>query len=424
MGQLNPEPSRRLPPILLDVTRLVMRRLNGRLPTGVDRVGLSYVRHYEDCARALLTYRGRSIVLPERGSPDLFRWLLSPPRAVESAVSSAAAVSAAVAMPAISMRAAPLPWRAAVRSLFARNSWPTRAVPLLLNTGHSGLQHSNYAAAVRRAEARAVFFIHDLIPITHPEYARAGEQARHTCRMEAALRWAAGLITNSQATLDELTRWAQHRGLRRPPAVVAPLASGIASFSPGPRPVQAPYFVALGTIEPRKNHLLLLQIWRRLVEQLGSAAPRLVIIGQRGWENEQVVDLLERCEALRGFVDELPHCTDERLVTYLGHAQALLLPSLAEGFGLPLVEALSLRVPVIASNLPAFREIVGDIPDYADPLDGPRWMELIRAYAYADTEAAAPHRAAQIARMQAFRAPSWEAHYEIVDAFLADLYAA
>lgn len=64
------------------------------------------------------------------------------------------------------------------------------------------------------------------------------------------------------------------------------------------------YFVVLGTIEPRKNHLLLLQVWRQLIEELGLAAPRLVIIGQRGWECEQVVDLLDRCEVLRGVVLE------------------------------------------------------------------------------------------------------------------------
>jgi len=142
----------------------------------------------------------------------------------------------------------------------------------------------------------------------------------------------------------------------------------------------APYFVVLSTIEPRKNHWFLLQMWRRLVETMGDSAPRLVIIGQRGWECENVAYMLERSEKLKGFVFEYSNCTDEELATYLHHAQALLFPSFAEGYGMPLVEALAFGVPVIASDLPVFREVAGEIPEYVDPLDGKRWAELVKEY--------------------------------------------
>src|SRR5580698_988440 len=99
--------------------------------------------------------------------------------------------------------------------------------------------------------------------------------------------------------------------------------------------ISEPYFVILGTIEPRKNHWLLLQVWRRLVERLGDRTPRLVVIGQRGWECENAVDMLERCEELRGVVTELPACPDVELTSYLRHARALLFPSFAEGYGMP-----------------------------------------------------------------------------------------
>jgi len=178
-----------------------------------------------------------------------------------------------------------------------------------------------------------------------------------------------------------------------------------------------PYFVVLGTIEPRKNHWLLLQVWRRLVEQMGTRAPRLVVIGQRGWNCENVVDLLERCEALRGYVTELPACSDAELSTWLKHAQALLFPSFAEGYGIPLVEALSIGVPVIASDLPAFREIAGEIPDYRDPLDGLGWIDCIKAFA----ETASPERTAQLRRLASFSAPSWSTHFQVVEEFMERL---
>ena len=172
--------------------------------------------------------------------------------------------------------------------------------------------------------------------------------------------------------------------------------------------------MVLGTIEPRKNHLLLLHVWRQIVAELGEAAPQLVVIGQRGWECEQVVDLLDRCTALQGHVTELPRCGDQELATWLAHAQALLFPSFTEGFGMPLVEALTLGVPVIASDLPVFREVAGGIPDYLDPIDGLGWYQRVLGY----LAVGGPMRCAQRVRMEGFRAPTWGEHFTVVESLL------
>jgi glycosyltransferase involved in cell wall biosynthesis len=287
----------------------------------------------------------------------------------------------------------------------------------LFNTSHTGLENKGYAALLRRWGARPIFVVHDLIPVTHPEYCGLGTRERHKARIHNVVTMGCGIIANSHDTLDALKRFSNEAGLRLPPVVVAPLASGLTSPAPAPRPIKGTYFIVLGNIESRKNHWLLLQLWRRLVERLGDAAPRLVIIGQRGWECENVVDLLERCEQLRGFVFEQNHCSDEELVIYLHHAQALLYPSFVEGFGLPILEALSLGVPVIASDLPVFREIAGAVPEYADPLDGQRWMELIDDYA----DAHSVRRKAQLERMADFHPTTWVQHLNTVDEFLKQL---
>jgi glycosyltransferase involved in cell wall biosynthesis len=201
--------------------------------------------------------------------------------------------------------------------------------------------------------------------------------------------------------------------------VAALLAPGLRRVEPGPRPVKGPYFVFLSTIEPRKNHWLLLHVWRHIIKDLGPAAPRLVVIGQRGWECENAVDMLERCEPLREMVIERAGCSDAELVNYLHHAQALLFPSFTEGYGMPLVEALSLGVPVIASDLPVFAEIAADVPDYIDPLDGRRWREVIEAYS---TPQSGP-RSAQLERIRRFSVPAWSGHFARVDAFLGQVHA-
>jgi glycosyltransferase involved in cell wall biosynthesis len=162
---------------------------------------------------------------------------------------------------------------------------------------------------------------------------------------------------------------------------------------------------------------MLLQVWRRLVRRLGTNAPRLLVIGQRGWECEQVLDLLERSELLKGAVVEVARCDDETLAGHLLHARALLFPSLAEGYGLPLVEALRAGVPVIASDLPVFREIAGDVPDFLDPLDAPAWEQAILSYA----DETGPLRNRQLERLNGFRPPSWQDHFNAVDSWMNTL---
>lgn len=380
--------------VLIDVTRLLGRFMKGRLPTGVDRVSLAYLRHFRGEARAVVRWAGRGFVLPKADSGRLLDRLLHPER-----------------------RFGPELWPLLARGVAL--GWPggLGVGRPLLNTGHSGLEQPGYPALLKRLGAQPVFFVHDLIPITHPEYCRPGEDQRHARRMDAVLDLAAAVIANSESTLDELARYAESRGKALPPAVAALLAPGLAAVPSLERPVAQPYFVMVGTIEPRKNHWLLLQLWRRLAERLGEAAPRLVVVGQRGWECENVVDLLERCAALRGFVIEVPRCSDGDLATYLHHAQALLFPSFAEGYGLPLAEAMMLGVPVIASDLPAFREIAGGIPEYLDPLDAKGWGEVIEAYA----QPVGMARQAQLRRLAAFKPPTWAAHFAAVDEFLERL---
>jgi glycosyltransferase involved in cell wall biosynthesis len=396
--------------VLIDVTRLLSRLMEGRLPTGVDRVSLAYVQHFADRATALVRYAGRWVELGKDDSLRLFDGLVAPNEHMRSLIRWCVGRSYA------------LRWR---------NKAGAR---VLLNTGHSGLNLDSYALRVRqinhvhkqrqkrqfhatpmgRRGLQPVFFLHDIIPITHPEYCRPGEAEKHHRRLETMVSIGRGLIVNSAATRSELQSYAEKVGWRLPPCVVAPLAPTPLPPPAALRPLAEPYFVILGTIESRKNHLLLLNLWRQLAEEMGKAAPRLVVIGQRGWESEQVADMLERCAVLHPYVIEESRCTDEQLATWLHHAQALLFPSFAEGFGMPLVEGLSMGLPVIASDLPVFREIGGDIPEYLDPLDGPGWKRAVVDYMQNDS---ARHRN-QRERMKGYAAPTWENHFGLVETFM------
>jgi len=201
-----------------------------------------------------------------------------------------------------------------------------------------------------------------------------------------------------------------------PPSIVAWPGTPHLAMPQGQRPPPNDEFIILGTIEGRKNHMMLLDVWQQLVARHGRAAPRLVIIGQRGWACD---DVLARLDA-GGFgdrVEETGALDDATTARRLAGARALLFPSFAEGYGLPLVEALDAGVPVIASDLPVFREIGQGVPDLLPPDDVAGWQAAIMAYAAPDS----PARAAQMQRLAGFRAPDWPSHFAKVDAFLATL---
>lgn len=377
-------------PFLLDVTRLIWRRWKGRLPTGIDRVALAYLKHFGPKSQAVIQHERFRRILDRTASDELFALLEGP-----SSLFKAALVAG-----------------------FFRNLGRANARGhgrFYLNVGHTGLNAPGFRRWAKGADVRPIYLIHDLIPISHPEFARGGEDRRHRERMRTALITGSGIIGNSRATLDELTRFARAEGLSVPNSIVAwlgvnPLPSAITNDEP-PRPT----FVTLGTIEARKNHLLLLDIWSRLATHLGGETPRLLIIGQRGWEAEDVFNRLDHDETLRGHVTELSSCSDLQLARHLRAARGLLFPSFAEGYGLPLVEGLAVGTPAIASDLPVFRELCGVIPLYLDPRDGHGWEAAIIDFA-ATTSAT---RTAQLDRITTFTPPSWADHFSSVEAWLA-----
>jgi glycosyltransferase involved in cell wall biosynthesis len=195
-------------------------------------------------------------------------------------------------------------------------------------------------------------------------------------------RFAAGVIVSTGAVKQALLDYLGRTGRGDLPILVAPPPVSPLFRADGPTDDvlrATPYFLQCGTLEPRKNHLMTLHVWRELVARHGRTAPKLVIVGARGWENENVVDLLERCSALRAHVLEVSGLSTPSLVRLMRSARALLMPSFAEGYGLPVVEALALSAPVIASDIPVFREVAGNAFTALSPIDGDGWLRAVEA---------------------------------------------
>ncbi|PCD03405.1 glycosyl transferase family 1 [Sphingomonas spermidinifaciens] len=378
-------------PVLLDVTRLVSLRWTGRRANGIDRVSLAYLDHFGQRAQAVVQHRGFVRVLGRDTSCRLFEDLARE-RVHGARLRLVAHLAGALAGSE----------RAVSGSLY-------------LNTSHTDFDLPAHARWTRRHGLRPIYLLHDLIPLLHSEHCRPHAVMRHAGRVEGALRHGAGIIVGSAAVARDLANYADAAKLALPDLVVAPLAGAkLPTSAPAPKSA-APYFLCVGTIESRKNHALLLEVWERLAAR-GEASPRLVIVGRWGSGSGPVRAALAASRMAGGLIEVIEDCDDARLASLMRGARAMLMPTLAEGFGLPMAEALTLGVPVIASDLPVFREVGQGIPHLIDPRDVEAWTARIAAF---DEAAAARQR--RIDALRGYCPPVWEEHFERVDAWLATL---
>ncbi|WP_284246797.1 glycosyltransferase family 1 protein, partial [Methylobacterium haplocladii] len=306
-------------PVAVDLTRLATR-LGHMSPTGIDRVELAYARHF-------LRAGGRAfgLVSTSLGPRVLDREsaLRLAERVAQGWVEDATAEADPVyrrltdAVPPSADASRTRGRAEAVLRRLERETWLRAprgsrldALPagtVYLHVSQLRLERpERFRWLSARPDIRAVFTIHDLIPIAYPEYCRPGEAHRHAVRLETVAGHAAHILVDTADVGDRLGRHFASRGLPERPITAAPLgieplfSKGAGGLAPSGRPT----FLACGTIEPRKNHLMLLNVWRRLSDRLGPGTPRLVIVGRRGWEVENVFAMRDRCPRLRGHVVE------------------------------------------------------------------------------------------------------------------------
>jgi len=426
-------------PVAYDVTRLATRVLNVT-PNGIDRIDFAFARHFlapaqesgcgimmtaGPCAIGLEAARdivdGISVHWGEDEKPEQDESY----RRIVAWIRDGAAQHGAshrVARGRSGQASGVLRWIG--RHGFPVGRSPTAMLPKgtrYLNVSQFPLWIPHYFRWLEeRPDVKAVFFIHDLLPIESPEYFRKAEYQRHLRRLENLARFGAGAIVTTEVVRAALEKRLRTLGRGNMPILVASIP--VAPIFCGPGAADAalanhPYFVACGTIEPRKNHLMLLHVWRELVRRDGPAAPKLVLIGSRGWENENVIDLLERSAAIGNHVIEASGLSTPSLKRLLDGARALLMPSFAEGYGLPIAEALAAHTPVIASDIPVFEEVGGGRIVAVSPIDGEKWLEAIRAFAKPDS----PERRAVLAKLDKQEPASWTNYFASIGEFLESL---
>ena len=391
--------------LFLDISRLHQRGSRST-PSGIDRVEFAYLCHTLDPDRwphevvHVLSPKLRAGALAPARAAEIHRQIskswgakVTPDKdPAYLALKTELEKPLGTAVSAIRLNGAtPVAgWGQAIhypRDVFRNGARLTRrltrlsaAQSIYLHTSHSYLDQPELFGWLRLHQVPAVFFLHDVIPIDYPEFCRPGEDQRHLTRLKTISELATLVLVNSDYTAKaarahfEANHWPVLRFITVPLGV-----SDCFHTRDGLLPPVSthPYAIFVGTIEPRKNLAFLLAVWRRLVEQYGERTPRLVIAGRRGWENENVLDILERSSLLAPFILEVSDLGDAAIASAIAGAEVLLAPSIVEGFNLPIVEGLALATKVIASDIPVHREIAMGYAHLVDPLDGPAWARSI-----------------------------------------------
>jgi glycosyltransferase involved in cell wall biosynthesis len=162
-----------------------------------------------------------------------------------------------------------------------------------------------------------------------------------------------------------------------PSAAAAPVA--VAAVPAGPASLErldihTPFALYVGTIEPRKNVLTAVRAMERL--RIGGRDLRLVVVGAPGWVSADVTAELDAAEK-HGTIVRTGYVSDDDRDAIFASAACLVLPSIYEGFGLPLLEAMSRGLPCVCSDAPAFREVAGDAALVAPALDAEAWAAAL-----------------------------------------------
>jgi len=284
----------------------------------------------------------------------------------------------------------PLPSGARLRRLPFHDKWLARIwhklqlpIPVELITGPLDVFHSpDFTLPPTRPRARTLLTVHDLSFVRDPDSAVPSLREYLNRAVRRSVTRAHRVLADSQATKDDLAAL-----FGAPPEKIDVLLSGVdARF----RPVRdlaalaavrarydlgrGPIILSLGTLQPRKNYARLVQAFAQVVGrwwQIGSSLMgdvNLAIAGGKGWLFDSIFAEVKRLD-LEGRVKFIGFVDEADLPALYSAATVFAYPSLYEGFGLPVLEAMACGAPVIASNVSSLPEVVGDAGLLVDPLD-------------------------------------------------------
>lgn len=240
----------------------------------------------------------------------------------------------------------------------------TRLPALIKSQAYDVVHFPDYQVPLMARLPRSVMTVHDLAAFVLPDVFPSSKARTKRWLMRQSVRRVSHIIVPSEATKRDLVSI-----LAVPPDRISVVFHGVKrrGVAPAERAHPRPYFLAVGTIEPRKNFARLIQAYHLLTERLGDV-PDLLIAGRPGWMYGETLAMPEKLGVAHR-VKFLQYVCEDMLAALYRDALALVYPSLYEGFGLPVIEAMWDGVPVVTSRQGALAEVGRDLVWPVDPYD-------------------------------------------------------
>lgn len=238
---------------------------------------------------------------------------------------------------------------------------------------------------LKENNVKIIPFIHDIIGIDYPQFCQTDDVINFVDYIGAALNFADRIAVNSNATADSIKELAKRLKTKEPVTDVALLGGDFKNIDAGEDDMtkisdtvkkiteSGKYIYMVGTLEPRKNHKLLLDAYEKVLHE----SINLVIVGFAGQGMEELIGRIEGNENYQKGLWYLNGANDEELDYLYKHSFALTFPSYAEGYGLPLMEAMIRRTPIVASDTPINREVAKDRALYFEKDDWKGFSDII-----------------------------------------------
>ncbi|MFO7974877.1 MAG: glycosyltransferase family 1 protein [Candidatus Hydrogenedentota bacterium] len=255
--------------------------------------------------------------------------------------------------------------------LWTRYNWP----PLEWFCGEADIAHGMFHGLPAARNAKRMATIHDLVVFRYPETHTVSTVRTHQRLLIHAARYADALIAVSESCRQDVMGL-----LDVPPDKVFVVPNGVCleefegeldssalAHCKERLGVASDYWLYIGTIEPRKNLCRLLEAYRRVMERFPEC-PDLLLAGRRGWYADPVFKAISDLR-LEEKVKHAGYLPRSDVILLLRGAAGCLYPSLYEGFGLPVLEAMAARVPVLTSNVSALPEVIGPYGVLINPED-------------------------------------------------------
>jgi glycosyltransferase involved in cell wall biosynthesis len=234
---------------------------------------------------------------------------------------------------------------------------------------------------------KVISLVHDLVPFFMPELYWDGFPEAYIACLNELVAVSDGILVYSESTRKDLLKYLPQTTARVDSIHLVRLGDrfdfpldGIAQPPQEKVLVAGSYILCVGTIQPRKNHLLLLAVWRRLSELYGSSCPTLLLVGQPGWHVGDLLYFLTHHPALKQKVRILEQVTDSELQWLYANCWFSIYPSLYEGWGLPIAESMALGKLCLASESSAMPEVAGQFAEYFSPYDSGDLLRRIERY--------------------------------------------